>query len=319
MSEAPRYPFVAVDASPEESDDVAAALFDLGAMGVEERDATTLARGAEPGRVTVVGSFETREAADAAIAEMAATFPGGSARLEEVIGDAWRDAWKEHFAPFALTNSITVVPPWAPRPTLEPGVMALELEPGRAFGTGLHATTAIVAHILDVFATRKLPPDMHAPASYKGSEILDVGTGSGILSFVALLYGASRALAIDIDPDVVEVVRENAARNGLADRIEARAAVVETITSTFPWVLANIEAKVLLPLAPELVRVLAPGGVLILSGILEHEHDAIVEAYKSLPRGLTHLGTSRRGEAGGEGWVGIILWDKPAAPPAAGS
>jgi len=294
MSEAPRYPFVAVDASPEESDDVAAALFELGATGVEERDATTLARSAGPGRVTVVGSFETREAADAAVAEMTDTYPGGSARIEEVVGDAWRDAWKEHFAPFALTPRITVVPPWAPRPSLEPGAMALELEPGRAFGTGLHATTSLVAEMLDASSEH-----------LAGREVLDVGTGSGILSFVALVYGASRALAIDIDPDVVEVVRENAARNGLADRIEARAAVVETITRTFPWVLANIEARVLLPLAPELVRVLAPGGALVLSGILESEHDAIVRTYTALPRRLVHTDTRRRGDASGEGWVAI--------------
>ncbi len=302
MSNEPRYPFVAVDASPDESDDVAAALFELGATGVEERDASTLVRGAGPGRVTVVGSFETREAADAAVGEMAAAFPGGSPRIEEVVGDAWRDAWKEHFAPFALTPRLVVVPPWSPRLEREPGVMFLELEPGRAFGTGLHATTSLVAQVLHDFAVgvapREAPPVL-------GCDVLDVGTGSGILSFVALLYGASRALAIDIDPDVVEVVRENAARNGLSDRIEVRAAGVETIVSTFSLVLANIEARVLLPLAPELVRVLAPGGALVLSGILESEHDAIVRTYTSLPRRLVHTDTRRRGDAGGEGWVAI--------------
>ena len=294
MSNEPRYPFVAVDASPDESDDVAAALFELGATGVEERDASTLVRGAGPGRVTVVGSFETREAADTAVAEMAASFPGGAPRIEEVVGDAWRDAWKDHFAPFALTPRITVVPPWSPRPALEPGVMSLELEPGRAFGTGLHATTSLVAEALDA-----------SSGQLAGREVLDLGTGSGILAFVALLYGASRVLAVDLDPDVIDVVRENAARNGLADRVEARAGRVETLTGAFPWVLANIEARVLLPLAPELARVLAPGGALVLSGILESEHDAIVRAYTSLPRRLVHTDTRRRGDAGGEGWVAI--------------
>ena len=91
MSE-PRFPFVAVDVDPEESDEVSGELFELGAQGVEERDATTLVKGAS-GKVTLVASFETHEQAHAAIAALGER----AARLEEVVGDAWRDAWKEHF------------------------------------------------------------------------------------------------------------------------------------------------------------------------------------------------------------------------------
>ncbi len=302
-----RYPFVAVDASPDTSDEVAAALFELGATGVEERDATTLVRGAGPDKVTLVGSFETRAAADAAIAALAEAVPDGSARLEEVVGDAWRDAWKEHFAPFALTPHVTVVPPWCARPEVAPGAMVLELEPGRAFGTGLHATTSLVAEILD-----------ESRADLAGREVLDMGTGSGILAFVALLHGAARAVAMDIDPDVIEVVQENAARNGLAARVDASVGTVETVTRAFPWVLANIEARVLEPLAAELARVLAPGGTLVLSGILATEHDAIVRAYTSLPRRLTHAGTRRRGDAAGEAWVALVFTDGGSARRSAG-
>src|SRR5271155_4819655 len=125
MSSELRYPFVAVDAPLTQSDEISAALFEMGATGVEERDASTLVRGAAAGRVTLVGSFETREEADAAIAALAAIAPDGAPRLEEVVGDAWRDAWKEHFAPFALTPCITVVPPWCARP--EAAGMVLEL------------------------------------------------------------------------------------------------------------------------------------------------------------------------------------------------
>ncbi len=147
-----------------------------------------------------------------------------------MIGDAWRDAWKEHFAPFALTPHITVVPPWSTAPfDLPPGAMRLELEPGRAFGTGLHATTSLVAEILDA-----------SGEALRGHEVLDLGTGSGILALTALLLGASRALAIDVDPDVIEVVRENAERNCLASRIEAREGTLASVDRPFPWVLANI-------------------------------------------------------------------------------
>ncbi|MFT3767930.1 MAG: 50S ribosomal protein L11 methyltransferase [Minicystis sp.] len=297
----PRYPFVAVDVDPEQAEEVGAALFELGAMGVEERDDKTLVRGAA-GRVTLVGSFETREAADAAIEALAEVVPDGAARLEEVVGDAWRDAWKEHFEPFALTSRITVVPPWSPKPDVGPDGMILELEPGRAFGTGLHATTALVAELLDAAAAGTLPlPKL------VGQEILDVGTGSGILAFVALLYGAARALAVDTDADVIEIVNENAARNGLQDRVEAREGGVESVPRAYPWVLANIEARVLKPLAADIARAVAPGGGLILSGILGSEHDEIVRVYTALPQKLTHVDTRRRGDAGGETWVAIAF------------
>jgi ribosomal protein L11 methyltransferase len=297
MSSEARYPFVAVDALAENADEIAAALFDLGATGVEERDASTLARGAAPGRVTLVGSFETHESADLAIAALAGAVPDGAPRLEEVVGDAWRDAWKEHFAPFALTPRITVVPPWCrPSPNELGGVMVLELEPGRAFGTGLHATTALVAEVLDAWRD-----------ALAGREVLDVGTGSGILALVALRYGAARAVAIDVDADVIAIVEENAAKNGLAERVEARIGTVLEVTRTFPWVLANIEARVLGAIAEDLARVLAPSGTLVLSGILESEHDEMVRRYTSLPRKLAHAATLRRGDAAGEGWVALTF------------
>lgn len=295
-----RYPFVAVDVSGDEADEIAAALFELGASGVEERDDQTLVRGAGGGRVTLIGSFATREAADSAIAELTAMNAEFRARLEEVVGDAWRDAWKEHFAPFLLTRHIRVVPPWAAHAPLVEGETKLELEPGRAFGTGLHATTSLIAEMLDDRAS-----------ALAGREVLDAGTGSGILALTALLLGAPRATAFDTDEDVIAVVLENAARNGLADRLHAFAGGIELVTRPFPWVLANIEARVLRPLAPELVRVLAPGGMLILSGLLESEHDEMVELYttQARPRRLTHAETRRRAGAGGEGWVAIAFSD----------
>lgn len=289
-----RYPFVAVDVAADAADEIAAALFELGATGVEERDASTLVRGAAAEKVTLVGSFATHEEAEAAVLALEDAVPDGSPRVEEVVGDAWRDAWKEHFAPFALTPHITVVPPWVPRPDATGDTMILELEPGRAFGTGLHASTSLVSEILD--ASR---------GALAGREVLDMGTGSGILALVALLCGAARVVAMDVDPDVIEVVRENAERNGLGDRVEASAGTVEAVTRAFPWVLANIEARVLNPLAGELARVVAPGGTLVLSGILESEHDEVVRRYTA--QKLAHAATRKRGDAAGEAWVAIVF------------
>ncbi len=290
------YPFVAIDVAREDSDELSSLLFDLGAMGVEERDEQTLSKSASSGKVTLVGSFSSREEADEAIAALNEHNPDMAPRIEEIVGDAWRDAWKEHFKPFALTPLITVVPPWVSYERQRSDEMVLELEPGRAFGTGLHATTALVSELLH--DRRAWLPNI---------SVLDVGTGSGILALIALLYGARDAVCIDNDPEVIDIVRENAERNHLQDRIIAREAVVETITSTYPVVLANIETKVLRVIADDLARVVASYGVLILSGVLAAEHDEVVQRYTSLSRSLRHLETRRRGDGTGDDWVAIVL------------
>lgn len=296
QSGAPRYPFVAVDVREAYSGDIAALLFAHGASGVEERDDQTLRKGPGHGSVTVVGSFASHEAARAAMKAVRASRPILRPRLEEVVGDAWRDAWKEHFAPFALTPRVTIAPPWSV-PAASEGARVLVLEPGRAFGTGLHASTSLVASLLDERA-----------ASLAGKVLLDVGTGSGILALTALALGASRAVGLDVDPEAVAVALENAARNGFGGRLEARVGSAADAGGRFALVLANIEAKILGPIAEDLAACVAPGGALILSGILAGERDAMIARYEAL--GLRHGKTIQRGEAAGEGWV-AIAFDAP--------
>jgi len=114
----PRYPYVLVDVSAEDADVVGSTLFDLGAQGVEERDATTLLKAAREGAVTLVASFATHEDAQAALAELD---PSLGPRLEEVVGDAWRDEWKKHFRPFELCDGVVVRPAWEPWDEARPG------------------------------------------------------------------------------------------------------------------------------------------------------------------------------------------------------
>lgn len=261
----PRYPFVHLDVDAEQADEVSALLFELGATGVEERDAMTLAKNAQPGTVTLVASFDDRASAEEACEALDAAW---SPRIEEVIGDAWRDAWKEHFHPFALTPRITVRPPWEAYSPSREGESVLELEPGRAFGTGLHATTSLVSRALDARAKE-----------LASGEVLDVGTGSGILALVALVLGAEKARGIDTDADAVEVANENALRNGMEARFVADTTPVEAIDTRYPVVLANIEARVLIPLAEAIKNTVAPGGLLVLSGILVGQEDDVARAY----------------------------------------
>jgi ribosomal protein L11 methyltransferase len=284
----PRYPYVAVDVAEADAEEAGALLFELGAQGVEQRDETTLAKGAPRGdraQVTLVASFETHDDARAAITELPA---GWGARLEEVIGDAWRDEWKKHFEPFRVCAGVLVCPPWK---TVTPGDDKLVvLEPGRAFGTGLHETTSLVAQAL-------------AEMALADATVLDVGCGSGILALVALRLGAARAVAVDVDPDAVAVTRENAARNDLQGRVAADVTPIEQVSGTFPVVLANIESGTLIDLAPALVARVARGGRLVLSGILApdvapSQLEDIREAY----RALRELDVRRKGE-----WIAVTM------------
>jgi ribosomal protein L11 methyltransferase len=288
----PRFPFVAVDVDADDADVLSGTLFDLGAQGVEERDATTLVKGAA-GKVTLVASFATHEEANAALDELRRVPEAANPRLEEIVGDAWRDAWKEHFRPFPITRSIVIRPPWEAYEA-KPGEKVLELEPGRAFGTGLHETTALVAEALEAHADE-----------IAGKAMLDIGCGSGILALIALTIGASRARAVDNDADVIGVTRENAERNGLAARVVCDTASLGSLGERFPIVVANIEARVLVPLAAEVEACVATGGLLILSGILVPQKEEIRAAY---PR-FSLEETRERGE-----WVAMVMRECATVP-----
>ena len=277
MSE-PRAWFVAIDVAPDEADVTSGRMFELGASGVEERDEGTLARGA-PGKTTLVASFESEKAARAAHKKL-----GAGARLEELVGDAWRDAWKEHFRPFRLCEGLWVRPPWQEH---EPkrGEKVLVLEPGRAFGTGLHETTRLVAAAIAMHK-RTLP----------ATTVLDVGTGSGILALTAIALGAKDAVGIDNDADAIEVAKENAVRNGMSERASFSTTPVGKVRGAFGMVLANIEADVLIAMKTPLRARVAQGGRLILSGILA-SREADVRAAFGKPLARAELGSASRGRA----------------------
>jgi ribosomal protein L11 methyltransferase len=282
----PRYYFVAIDVAPDDADGASGRLFDLGATGVEERDEGTLARGA-PGKTTLVASFATGAAARAARKKL-----GKAARLEEIVGDEWRDAWKKHFKPFRLCEGLWVRPPWQPH---EPrrGEKVLVLEPGRAFGTGLHETTRLCAAAI-AMQRRTLP----------GVRVLDVGTGSGILALTALALGAREALGIDVDADAIAVAKENAARNGLGDRARFETTPLARVSGTFGLVLANIEADVLVKVRRALLARVAHGGRLVLSGILASREADLRAAYGK-PLARAELATAATAGEPADGWVAL--------------
>jgi ribosomal protein L11 methyltransferase len=190
--------------------------------------------------------------------------PMSGLRVRSVADTDWAEAWKEHYVPQRI-GRVVVIPSWSAEP-LSPGEIAVTLDPGMAFGTGLHPTTQGCLRLLQ---------EVHPmPAT-----LLDVGIGSGILALAALRLGAERAVGLDTDPLAVEAAVANAGRNGLADRLVASVGTLpETPTTSYPLVLANLVAAVLVELAPRLAAHVAPGGVLLASGIIEPKAGAVVRA-----------------------------------------
>ena len=181
--------------------------------------------------------------------------PVGPLRIRHVDDADWTDAWRAHYVPQHV-GRVVVVPSWVDEP-LGPGDVAITLDPGMAFGTGLHPTTRGCLHLLQ--EVPRIP-----------SDVLDVGCGSGILALAALRLGAERAVCIDTDPLAVTATRENALRNGLGHRVTAvEGTLTDVPPARYALVLANLVAGVLVQLAPRLAGHLAPGGVLLASGIIE--------------------------------------------------
>ncbi|RLB47476.1 MAG: 50S ribosomal protein L11 methyltransferase [Deltaproteobacteria bacterium] len=277
----PRYPYVHVDVPADMAEAVSAELWDLGAEGVEERDGGTMSGPAGEAALTLVAFFSDPANAESVAATFQERYP---ARVEFVVGDAWRDSWREYFEPSRVGARLLIRPSWREVRAF-PDEVVLTIDPGRAFGSGIHETTRLVLREVD----RRVKP---------GDHLLDVGSGSGILAVAAVLFGAAHVRTVDNDPDTVPVVLENATLNGVADRIEADATPVGDLTGTYPLVLANIQPVVLIPLARDIADRVAPGGTLILSGILRPQRDEVVAAYPDFDLELT----SFEGE-----WVALVL------------
>lgn len=254
---------------------MSAELFDLGALGLEERDAHTLSpadafaveghREVHEGPSTLVASFATEDEVRLLAEQFAPRFP-----TEVVVteGDAWRDKWKEYFRTTRLGERLWIAPSWEDAP-VGPDEVLVRMDPGRAFGSGIHETTQLVLRELD-----KRIGDQE--------QVLDVGAGSGILSIAALKLGAKSATAIDVDPDTVSVAIENATHNGVAERFQASSATLDELPARYPFVVANIETRILVPMAEQLMSKVGLGGQLVLSGILRDEVNTIQQAYGAL-------------------------------------
>lgn len=200
------------------------------------------------------------------------------AEVDETIAESWRD----HAAPIYVDADLVVCPAWVPF-VAETGMTVVWIEPGSTFGLGDHPTT-----LLSMRALRA--------ALFDGATVLDVGCGSGVLAVGACVLGASQAVAVDISPASVPTTQANAIANGVADRVHVSTTPLAELDGPFDIVVANILAPTLIHLADDLRRVVAPGGQLIVSGVLADRHEHVEAALRPLRR--THRDTL-------DGWAAL--------------
>jgi ribosomal protein L11 methyltransferase len=224
------------------------------AAGIEEQPGTG------PDEVRLLAGFADPAAAEAAIAHLRDL---GIVRVAvERVDDAGLDAWRP-FARAERAGRWWVVPAWLPAPPHAADERTVEIDPASAFGSGSHPTTRLVVDALDRTVVA-------------GDRVLDVGCGSGVLSVVAALLGAE-VVAIDIDPHAAETTEANARRNGVGARVRASARPLDQVAAEeppFDVVAANLLAPVIHELAAPLVAAVAPGGLLVVSGLLEDRWEA---------------------------------------------
>jgi ribosomal protein L11 methyltransferase len=243
--------------------------------GVELRDTETILR-AEGGRSLILA-----QCAPEIEAEVVAEVEAACARLRaagvspdpmsitrrEADEAEWRDVWKRYFRALRVGRTFVIRPSWD-TPPAAPTDRVIDIDPGRAFGTGGHASTRLVIAMAEELADRQV------------ARFVDLGCGSGILSMAAaLLWPAARGLALDVDPEAVATADENLALNRITS-VATRVGSLSDVPAGNDLVLANIEASVLVPLAPDFPLRIAPAGALILSGLLASDVDAVTRAYR---------------------------------------
>ena len=219
---------------------------------------------------------ETLDKIEAQLKESAQYMDIGSGNItvSETEDLDWINNWKQYFHQFMI-DDILVIPSWEKAEEENAGSLVLHIDPGTAFGTGMHETTQLCIRQLRKYVT-------------KDTRLLDVGTGSGILSILSLMFGAKEAVGTDLDPCAVDAVADNMKNNGIdpalfkliIGNIIDDPRVQEEVGGDYDIAVANILAEVLIPLMPELVKHLKAGGVVITSGIIEGREDAVAAAMK---------------------------------------
>jgi ribosomal protein L11 methyltransferase len=227
----------------------------------------------------------------AAIEDYAASLSGLPVPLKPVVrfikDEDWSSSWKVNFKPARIGRRLVIKPTWEEFAPL-PGDLVMQIDPGMAFGTGTHPTTRLCLETLEDIADSRAE---FSGLSLTAGALLDVGTGSGVLAMAAVLLMPRRADAIDIDEDAAQVARDNIALNSLDERISVSTRPLAAMEGPYGIIIANIIAEELVRLADDLIRPLAAGGLLLLSGILDERLHLVTERFTAA--GLTLMAVRR--------------------------
>ncbi len=275
---------VSISVDNEVAEAVAEALSRYVANGVVvERDVTYLNAedaGTPFGPVRVYGYISTkteveekRRQIEEALWHLGQIMPVPAPTFRTLVDEDWMTSWKKNYHPIPIGERLLVLPAWIEQG--DPERIAVRIDPSMAFGTGTHPSTQLCMELAEKY-------------TIPGRPVIDVGCGSGILSIAALKLGASHALGVDIDPESVRATEENAARNGVIERVETGLGSVSEINNgefslqQAPLVLANILMVVILNLFEDgLAGLVQPGGTLVLAGLLEEQAGRVIAAAES--------------------------------------
>jgi ribosomal protein L11 methyltransferase len=239
---------------------------------------------------------ETRHKVEESLYYLGTIQPLPAAVFNLIADQNWMEAWKQHYKPILIGGRLVIVPAWLESP--EPGRIAIRIDPGMAFGTGTHPTTQLCLELIE--------KSMQDLGGLK-LNVMDIGSGSGILSIAALKLGAVAALGVDIDPESVRNSRENADINEIGKELILGTGSVKEILEgrfafrTAPLVVANILAPVIIRLFDSgLADLLEPHGILLLSGILQGQTQSVMDAVQA--KGLSLVEKRQMGD-----WVALAV------------
>lgn len=230
--------------------------------------------------------FESESARDALVQALQQRHTTLSLSYGEIADTDWQNAWKEFSQPVEVSPRLYIRASWHPPATLA-SQQEIIIDPQMAFGSGSHATTFLCLKLID---------ELFANIATAPKSVLDVGCGSGILSIAADIGGATEILGIDIDPVAVEVSAENA-RSNAAQCCQFACTDLQDVRGTFDLLIANILSGTLLTLLDDLRRCLAPGGKILLSGILESEESDFLSQTKLAPSTILRK----------DGWIAVLV------------
>lgn len=214
--------------------------------------------------------------------------PIGELHIRVIAEEDWAESWKQFFPVLHIGKHIVIRPSWQDY-TPQSGEIVIDLDPGMAFGTGLHPTTR---HCLELLEDLPL----------QGATLLDAGAGSGILSIAAIKLGAQAVDAVELDPVAIDVLKANLLRNNVASAVTVHQGDILSLPlpQRYSCIVANIFARVLIEAAPRFRRALMPSGLMILSGIITEARDDVVQRYR-------HLGFTVRDQRQEGDWVTLLL------------